>query len=271
MIDIILEDDRLKEKLLMTNVKNSKNSEYYEKVIKELKERCQARDEVFEYDVKHTREKFKSCIGNCKDAAMKIKTASGITRFQEDKEYGTWFNKLFNVMETTANFQPEQSIQPDSQNYGSSSDSKEKGTNLNSSTNSGKQEKTNKRKLFVPIHETTKKASKKREESLNRALESSQKSLENDPTREILSLLKEDSERQQQLDERFFTFMERILTTPVTAMQPTPFTFDPASHYYIMQQQSFQTPHHLPQQGRYPQNNREISYDPSNSRTLENI
>ena len=93
---------------------------------------------------------------------MKIKTASGITRFQEDKEYGTWFNKLFNVMKSTANCQPEQSIQPDFQNYGSSSDSEEKGTNSNSSTNSGKQEKTNKWKLFVPIHETTKKASKKR-------------------------------------------------------------------------------------------------------------
>ena len=60
------------------NVKNSKNSEYYEKVIKELKEPCQARAEVFEYDVKLTREKFKRCTGICKDAAMKIKTASGI-------------------------------------------------------------------------------------------------------------------------------------------------------------------------------------------------
>ena len=105
MIDIILEDDRLKEKLLMTNVKNSKNSEYYEKVIKELKERCQARDEVFEYDVKQTREKFKRCIGICKDAAMKIKTASGITCFQEEKEYGTWFNNLFNVMKSITSSQ----------------------------------------------------------------------------------------------------------------------------------------------------------------------
>ena len=99
---------------------------------------------MFEYDVKQTREKFKRCIGICKDAAMKIKTASGITRFQEDKEYGTWFNKLFNVMKSTANCQPEQSIEPDSQNYGSSSDSEERGTNSNSSTNSGKQEKRKK-------------------------------------------------------------------------------------------------------------------------------
>ena len=116
----------MKEKLLLTNVKNSKNSEYYEKVIKELKGRCYARDEVFEYDVKQTREKLKHRSGICKDAAMKIKTLSGIKWFQEDNEYGTWFNKLFNVMKSTASCQPEQSIEPDSQNYGSSSDSQER-------------------------------------------------------------------------------------------------------------------------------------------------
>ena len=110
-------------------------------------------------------------------------------------------------MKSTANCQPEQSIEPDSQNYGNSSDSEKRGTNSNSSTNSGKQEKTKKMKLFVPIHETTKIASKKREESLNRALESIQESLKNDPTCELLSLLKEDSERQQQRDERFFTLI----------------------------------------------------------------
>ena len=62
---------------------------------------------------------------------------------------------------------------------------------MNSSTNSGKQ-KTKIRKLCVPIHETTKKASKKREESLNRALGSIQQSLKNDPMHELPSLLKED-------------------------------------------------------------------------------
>ena len=65
----------------MTNVKNSKNSEFYEKVIKELKEQCQAGDEEFEYDAKQTREKFKCNIGICEDATMKIKAALGITRF----------------------------------------------------------------------------------------------------------------------------------------------------------------------------------------------
>ena len=58
-----------------------------------------------EYDVELTKEKFKRCIGICQDAAMKT-TAPGITRFQGDKKYGTWFNKLFNVMKSTGNCHP---------------------------------------------------------------------------------------------------------------------------------------------------------------------
>ena len=100
------------------------------------------------------------------------------------------------------------------------------------------------------IHETTKKASKNREESLSKALESIQQSLKNDPTRELLSILKENSERHQQKGERFFTLMERMVITPITTTQPTPFPFDRASHYYMMHQQSFQTLHQLLQQGR---------------------
>ena len=41
LIENILDDDKLKEKLLLTNVKNVKNSEHY--VINELTERCKQR------------------------------------------------------------------------------------------------------------------------------------------------------------------------------------------------------------------------------------
>ena len=130
---------------------------------------------------------------------------------------------MFNVLKFTASCQPEQSIEPDSQKYGISSDLKQRGTNSNSSTNSGKQGKTKKGELFVPIHKTIKKVSKK-EKNLNRALQSIQKSLKNDPTHELLSLHKEDSEKQQQRDGGFFTFMKKMLTTPVITMQSTPLT-----------------------------------------------
>ena len=74
-------------------------------------------------------------------------------------------------MKSTANCQPKQSIELESQNFRSSSDSEVRGTNSNSSANCGKKEKTKIRKLFVPIHEITKKTSKKREEILNGSLE----------------------------------------------------------------------------------------------------
>ena len=43
LVDIILDNDKHKEKPLLTNVKNIKNSQYYRKVIEELKETCSER------------------------------------------------------------------------------------------------------------------------------------------------------------------------------------------------------------------------------------
>ena len=45
---------------------------------------------------------------------MTVKTASGITRFQDEKGYGKWFNQLFPLIQTRASCQPEQAIEPSS-------------------------------------------------------------------------------------------------------------------------------------------------------------
>ena len=78
LVDIILENDTFKEKLFLTNVKNSKNSQYYQQVMDELKDRCKQRDRIFTYDLNQTRQKIKRCVSICREAALKIKTASGI-------------------------------------------------------------------------------------------------------------------------------------------------------------------------------------------------
>ena len=78
LVDIILENDTFKEKLFLTNVKNSKNSQYYQQVMDELKDRCKQRDRIFTYDLNQTRQKIKRCVSICRKAALKIKTASGI-------------------------------------------------------------------------------------------------------------------------------------------------------------------------------------------------
>ena len=112
LVDIILENDKSKQKLLLTNVKNVKNSNYYSQVIEELKSRCEERGEEFKFDIKQTRSKFKRCVSFCRDALMKVKTASGIKRFQEEKDLGAWFGRLLPVISSMDNCQPEQSIEP---------------------------------------------------------------------------------------------------------------------------------------------------------------
>lgn len=58
--------------------------------------------------------KFKKCISCCKQAALTVKTATGITRFQEDRGYGKWFNALFEVVKTRDSCQPELALEPSS-------------------------------------------------------------------------------------------------------------------------------------------------------------
>ena len=112
LVDIILENEKYKTKLLLTNTKNVKNGVYYDQVITELKKRFEERDEEFTYNVPQTRSKFKRCVSICRKAALTIKTASGIKRFPEEKEFGPWFQKLYKVVCTMYNCQPEQPIEP---------------------------------------------------------------------------------------------------------------------------------------------------------------
>ena len=87
LVDTILNNannlDKCKEKLLLTNVKNIKNSQYYNKVTEELKARCSERGEKSPLIVEQTRQKFKRCIIIRRDAVMKVKRSFGIKHFQQ--------------------------------------------------------------------------------------------------------------------------------------------------------------------------------------------
>ena len=48
----------------------------------------------------------------CRAAALKIKTSSGIKRFQESKDYGEWFSKLMQYVVTMDSCQRGQEIEP---------------------------------------------------------------------------------------------------------------------------------------------------------------
>ena len=99
-IDIIVNNESIKEKLIFRNTKNMQNRVVYEKVLKELKERCSKRGDEFDFSVAQLRTKFKKCVADCKKAALTIKTATGIKRFQEEKGYGSWFQQLFALVKT---------------------------------------------------------------------------------------------------------------------------------------------------------------------------
>ena len=110
LVDIIVENEKYRQKLLLTNVKNAKNGQYMESFVKEIQERCTERGEEFPYDVNQTRQKFRRCIQAYRAAALKAKTTSGIKRFQESKYYGQCFNKLMQYISTMDSCQREHAI-----------------------------------------------------------------------------------------------------------------------------------------------------------------
>ena len=59
---------------------------------------------------------------------MKIKTASEIQRFQDEKEYGPWFKMLFEVVNSIDNRQPDQAIEPGTSTSFNSSNYMSEGT-----------------------------------------------------------------------------------------------------------------------------------------------
>ena len=133
----------------------------------------------------------------CREAALKVKTTSGIKRFQDEKEYGSWFQKLLPIISSTDSCQPEQAIEPGHENLeDDDSNGDESSTStLNQPTSStGNQPK--KRNLFVPIHETARKSKKVTSErhmsEISSSINDIKAILENDPTKELLNFLKED-------------------------------------------------------------------------------
>ena len=77
VVDIILDNDKYKEKLLLANAENVKNGRYYNKVIEELKERCSERAEEFPFNVLKPG-RSSNVINVCRDAVMRLKTSPNL-------------------------------------------------------------------------------------------------------------------------------------------------------------------------------------------------
>lgn len=180
MIDIIVNDEYFRKKLIFTNTKNQKNSEIYSKLLLQLQKRCSERNDSCPYSAPQLRTKFKKCVAECKKAAMTMKTASGIARFQEERGYGIWFSSLFALVKTRDSCQPDQAIEPSADN---SSDNSLPST-------SGSQE------LFVPIPSKKRKTSK--EKQFSELIGLMKDLVEKDPMKEFLEYAKEEAEKTRQ-------------------------------------------------------------------------
>ena len=58
LVDIKVENEKYRQMLLLTNVKNAKNGQYMESVVKDIQERCTELGEEFPYDVNQTHKNF---------------------------------------------------------------------------------------------------------------------------------------------------------------------------------------------------------------------
>ena len=112
LVDIVANNDSYKRKLIFTNMPKASNAEVYRKIVKDMNSRCQERGESFTFTLYQTRNKFKKLMSICKSALLTMKTASGIKRFQDDKQFGSWFNILTQIMKSRLSCQPGQGIEP---------------------------------------------------------------------------------------------------------------------------------------------------------------
>lgn len=121
MVDKICSSEYLSTNLIFRNTTRARKTAIYTDVMKQLKERLACRGENFPSDVTKTKNRFKKCDAECKKAALTIKTATGIKRFQEEKNFGEWFSQLYSFVKTRDSCTPEMALEPSCSNRGGKS------------------------------------------------------------------------------------------------------------------------------------------------------
>lgn len=200
-IDIIVSSDHYKTKLIFRNTKFQQNGEIYGKIREELKQRCVARDESFCFTVEQLRSKFKKCVSECKRAALTIKTGTGIKRFQEDKNFGAWFQKLYDIVKTRDSCQPEQAREPSATQFCQNVTSTPTLDSSESETSSVDQSQN----MFVPVKQPKRKSN--RDDPICEAMKLMKTIAEKDPTKELISFMKDDIEKAREHELKLMQMM----------------------------------------------------------------
>lgn len=201
-IDIVVSSNEFKTKLIFTNTKNQRNGPIYAKIMDELKERASARGDKFTMTINQMRTKFKKCVSQCKQAALTQKTATGIKRYQEDRGFGKWFNALFDVVKTRDSCQPERALEP---SRSSSSPPCTPGSSLDDNTADNVEDEA---ELFVPKRCVKKgKSNKDKLDTTQEVLTLIQEAVRNDPTKEMISFLRDEMEKSREHELKLFQLM----------------------------------------------------------------
>ena len=217
LVDVIISKEYYKKNLIFTNTKNQKNGQIYANIAKELQERAAARGQSFLFVAKQLHTKFKNLISICKNAALTVKTGTGIKRFQDDKGYGNWFKALFPVVRTRDSCKPDQAIEP-------SSDTPRTATSSPSGSSSSTSKEDSNEHFFVPI-KRAKKASKSQnhlEGSIAQAVELVKEVVAKDPTNQLIDFMKEEMEKAQQHELQLIQMLMQPSGPSSMPMQFTP-------------------------------------------------
>ena len=187
-VDVVVSSNEFKNKLIFTNTKNQRNGPLYAKILYELKERASVVGDKFTMTFNQMRTKFKKCVSQCKQAALTQKTATGIKRYQEDRGFGKWFNALFDVVKTRDSCRPERAVEPSTS---SSSPPCTPESSLYDPDNVDDEVE-----MFVPKRSAKKGRSKKDKLDINQeVIQLIQEAVRNDPTKEMISFLRDEMEK----------------------------------------------------------------------------
>lgn len=196
LIDIVVNSDYYKRKLIFTNTKCQRNSEIYGEILRELKKRALARGSELNFSVKQLRTKFKKCVSDCKHAALTIKNASGIKRFQESRGLGDWFKALYPVVKTRDSCNPGLAIEPDT--FGASPSPSNSEALDDDETLRSLEEKDDGR-LFVPIKKTKRCNTKQKlEDAVVEVVGLIKETIRNDSSKEMFNFLREEMDKSRE-------------------------------------------------------------------------
>lgn len=184
-VDIIVNNSYYQKKLIFTKTKNQKNGQIYEKILSKLREPCSKRGELILFFVSQLRTKFKKCVSECKQAALVMKTVTGIKRYQEERGFGKWFNPLFGLVKSRDSRKPELASQPSSL--------KELPTNSTTmDDNNGK------KGLFIPIKRKKVSTNEKLSEAAIETINVVKEHIKNDPTKDLITFLREEIDKSRE-------------------------------------------------------------------------